>query len=176
MDFADFDLVRAEILDGLRRFFKFDRQMAGVVIDSQVFFEPPVLGPFLAHLLEKQNCFRAGFQVTEWFRLESEMEFSSRPLTYFGHVLNALPKIGPYCFHLLLGLDEFLKRARDGADAALDSGRRQLRQQIEEAVRKFQPLASRPVRHIDLFLHPRAVKAAIRKAVDREYIALILLP
>ena len=64
-----------------------------------------------------------------------------------------------------------LERAGHGADAALDVGRRSgssCGEQVGELIRVAQPLRVAPVRQVDVFLDARAVKGAVREAVQRE--------
>ena len=65
------------------------------------------------------------------------------------------------------------ERTRHGAHAARDARRHEHGDQIKERFRVGEPLGRGPVRRIDLLLHPRAVKAAVGKAIDRENVAIV---
>ena len=85
------------------------------------------------------------------------------------------PEVVAHRFHLIVRSDKIFKRARRRTNASLDTFRNKLRQQVEQAIRIIQALACRPVGHINLLLHTSAVKSAVREAVYRENITLMLL-
>src|SRR5947199_338134 len=64
--------------------------------------------------------------------------------------------------------DEFLERTGNRADAAFDAVGQELSQEIEQTVCVFDAFVGCPVRPVNLFLDPRAVKSTVGKSIDRE--------
>ena len=175
MEFADLDVMLLEERDGILRFFKFDGQMAGVVIDAEMFIEARVVAMLGPQAVEELNGLAAGFQQAERFRLQTQMQFPSGLLADPRDVFDALPEIVPNHFQLLGNGDKPFERRGHGADAALNTRRHQLREQIKQQICVIQSFRRRPVRLIDLFLDARAVKPAKGKTVDRKNVAMVLV-
>src|SRR6185436_6514536 len=76
MDFAYFDLMLEEAADGVAGFFELHREMAGVVIDAEMFGQPWVVPMLGAHTIEKMKDFAGGFEQAGGFRLEAEVQFA----------------------------------------------------------------------------------------------------
>ena len=66
-----------------------------------------------------------------------------------------------------------LEGAGHGAHAAGDVGGHELRDEIKKEFRVGEAFRRRPIRRVDLLLHPRAVKTAVGKSVDRENVAVV---
>src|SRR5439155_3315104 len=121
MQLADFDVVFPEPGNDFAGFLEFHGQMAGVIVHAEMLAETRVIRMVGAQSLKKFRRLFAGFQIANWLRLQSEMQFFGRALAHTGDVLDAAPKIVPHRAFLLLRPDELLERTGNGADAALDA-------------------------------------------------------
>src|ERR1700722_15463762 len=119
MELADLDSGLLQGGEGILRLLEFDGEMAGVVIHAEELIEPRVLFVFAAQLFKKGDGFGGIFQQPEWFRFEAEVQFASGPGAGPGNMFNAAPEILADEFFLSVGVDEFLERAGNHADAAL---------------------------------------------------------
>jgi hypothetical protein len=90
-------------------------------------------------------------------------------------VFNAAPNVLLNEFHLARLSDEFFERARQSADAALDSWRQQRGQQIEQAIRVLNTLFTGPIRQVYLLFNATSVKLPERKTINRENVAAVSL-
>ncbi len=174
MDFADLDAVMHQAGQGVLRFFKFHGEMAGVVIDAQMFSQARVVRMFVAHPLEEVDRLRAAFQQAHRFRLEAQVQFAPGLLADAGDVFDAAPEVVPDALQVFRVDREPFERSRQRADAALHAGGHQVREQVKEQVGVSQPLRRGPVRRIDLFLHAGAVEPAVGKSIDGENVTIIL--
>ena len=109
MELADFDAIFLERAEGGLRFLKFDGEMAGIVVDAEVFVETRIVGVFSAESLEETDGFGGGFKPAERLGFEAEMEFASGAGAEGGDVLDAAPDIVPDGFFLFGTGDEFLE-------------------------------------------------------------------
>ena len=76
MDFADFDPGVLKCGNCVLGFFKFNGEMAAVVIHAEKFFEARVVFIFVAKLPEKINRLGGIFQQAERFGFEAEVQFA----------------------------------------------------------------------------------------------------
>jgi hypothetical protein len=166
MNLAEFDLVLVQQSKGVRGFLELDCQMAGVVVHTEKVqaFIPRMLG---IQAIEEMNRFTAGFQQAERFGFESEVHFAVGLRADARDVLDATPEVVANVFGGVGMVDGFLERAGQGADAAFDTGRQELSEEIKEAVGVIEALRRGPIRLIDLFLDACAVKLTVGKSVDR---------
>ena len=172
MDLADFDSGGLQRGHGILRFFKFNGEMAGVVIDAQNVRRGADRSDVRARNCSKNsNRFGGIFKQAQRFGFEAEMQFAFRFFADARNVLDATPDVFADVFFCSSARDEFLERAGQGADAAFNSGGQKFRQQIKKQVRVGQSFRRSPVGRIHLFLDARAVKPAIGKSVDGENVA-----
>ena len=87
--------------------------------------------------------------------------------------IHALPELQQGALLIIGGALEGFVRHRNGTDAAGHSRRQEVGQDSEEPSSVVQPFGLRPVRGIDLFLHPLPVELAIREPVDGEDVGII---
>ena len=85
-----------------------------------------------------------------------------------------MPEVLAGNFHRVGVQMEALEGNGQGADAAFDARRQQFGQQIKKEVGVSQPFRRSPVRQVNLFLHPDAVKLAVGKTVHRENVTILL--
>src|SRR5207245_10611912 len=71
--------------------------------------------------------------------------------------------------------EERLEPRCDRLDAALGPFGQESGEQIDQRVRVFDPFGRRPVWRVHLLLDARAVETAIRKSVNREEVAVVLV-
>ena len=90
-------------------------------------------------------------------------------------VLDALKNILADGSDLIRRSNKFFERARHSADAAFDSGRHKLREQIEKAVGVSDTFGGSPIGRINFFFDRPAVKSAVGKSIDRKNVTLVLL-
>src|SRR5665213_465111 len=102
MEFADLDFVLAQGGDGLRWFLKFDGQMTGVIIDTQMLVQARIVGMFGAQLLEEADRLSGRFKISKRLRLQAKMQIPSRLLTDASDMLDATPYV-PTDRYLLFG-------------------------------------------------------------------------
>jgi len=171
MDFADPDAGVAQGGKCWARFFKLDGEVAGVVIDTEMFAEARVAGMFVAELLEEPDGLAAVLNEAEGFGFEAEMQLLPGAFGELRDVLDAFPERFADELLLFASADEFLEGAGQSADAALDSGGQELREQFEEEVGVSEALRRGPVGAVNVFLHTRAVEPAEGKSVDGENVA-----
>ena len=171
MDFADPDAGVAQDGKCGARFFKLDGEVAGVVIDAEMYAEARVAGMFVAELFEEPDGLAAVLNQAEGFGFEPEMQLLPCAFGELRDVLDAFPERFADDLLLFTGADEFLEGAGQGADAALDSGGQELREQVEEEVGVIETLRRGPVGAVNIFLHTGAVEPAEGKSVDGEYVA-----
>src|SRR2546423_2485586 len=172
MELADLEPVLTKVADDLIGLFELHRQMAGVVVHAQMRVEPGIARSIRAQLFEKARRFPARLQVAERLRLEAKMQFLPRTLAQLRGVFDTTPKIASHGPLLFGHGDEFLERTGNRADAAFDAVGQELSQEIEQPVCVFDTFVARPVRRVNLFLDPRAVKSAVGKSVDRENVTV----
>src|ERR1700722_7139964 len=175
MQFADFYAVTAEGADGVARFLEFDREMAGVVVDAEVFIQTRIVRMFGAQALKKSNRLRAGLKPAEWLRFHAEVQGPPRGAADAINVFDAAPEIVADGLLLLGAGDESFERAGQGAHAAFDAGWDELREQVKQTIRICQALGRSPIREVNLLLPARAVESPERKSVDRKNVAVLLL-
>ena len=87
--------------------------------------------------------------------------------------IHALPELQQGALLIIGGALEGFVRHRNGTDAAGHSRRQEVGQDSEEPSSVVQPFGLRPVRGIDLFLHPLPVELAIREPVNGEHVGIV---
>ena len=102
------------------------------------------------------------------------MDFLPRVVAHRGEVGDDGGEIARHDLLVLGGVDPRFERAGHGADAAIDAGRQEAREDVRELHRVIAPLGRAPVRGIHVFLHRALMKTAVRKSIDRERIELVL--
>lgn len=172
---ADANLMRLHFLEGLGGIFIFHREMAGVVVDAQMLPDASVKVMLTGQGVEEPDGFRRGLQKAERLGFQSQMHHVPGFLRHPGDVFHAMPQVVAHRLLLLRTVDEFLERARDGADASFDTFGQKLGQDIEETVGVGKTFRSRPVRRINLFLYAASVKLAVWKSIDRKNVTVVLV-
>src|SRR5437660_6414718 len=80
MDFAEPYAVALQPSQCVRRLFELDREVARVVVDTQVRIQTRIARMFLAQPVEKAGCLDAVLEKPERFGFEAQMQFATRPL------------------------------------------------------------------------------------------------
>src|SRR5438105_3087593 len=93
MNLAELDAVLLQPTDRILRFLEFDRQMARIVIDAQVFAQAFIFRVFRPQSVEEMNRLAAGLQQTEWFGLQTQLHYAPGLRAETGDVLDAMPEI-----------------------------------------------------------------------------------
>ena len=109
MDFADADAVLLKSSDRLSRLLKFHRKMASVVIHAEVLRQSRISRPVGVQLLEELDSLRAGFQIAQRLRFETEMKFFSSAFAQSRDVFDAAPEICANLRHLFGRANELLE-------------------------------------------------------------------
>ena len=175
MDFAEADVVLLKSFQRVRRFLELDGEMTGVVVHAEMRVQSRVARMFVAQLVEELHRLRAVLEIAERLRFKTEMEVASGSLGKFRDVFDAAPDVVTDGAFLSGRRDEVFERTGQRADAALDIGRNELREQVEEARGVVEAARVGPVRQINIFLHARAVELAVGKTIDRENVAVLLI-
>src|SRR3954471_13670274 len=174
MKLADPDVVLAQRGDRGARFFEFHREMAGVIIDAQILVQPGIVFVLGAKAVEEMNHFTAAFEKTKRLGFKAKMECAACLRAKPRDVFDATPQIAANFSGRRRFADEFFESPGKRADAAIDSGRKELCERVEKQIGVGQPLGGRPILKINIFLYARAMKAAERKAVYGENVTLVL--
>ena len=128
MNFAQLDSVLLQQSDGILRLFEFNRQMAGVVIHSEVFRQSRIVSMLCAKAIEQLNDLCAGLQQTHRLRFQAQVQFAPRLRADPGNMLNATPQVVSNALALFGGVDQQLEPTRQRADAPFDVRRHKLGQ------------------------------------------------
>src|SRR6267154_993864 len=139
-----------------------------------MFAEARVVWMFGAQAVEKMDCLQTAFEKAERFGFEAEVQFFSGLFADARDVFDAAPEIVADGFDLVGVEMKFLERAGQGADAAFDSSRNKLCEQIEKQVRVGDTLRRSPVGPVNIFLDSRGVELAVGKSVHGEDVAIVL--
>src|SRR5664280_1498820 len=91
MDFADFDSSVAQRIERRLRLFKFDGEMAAVIIDAEELVETRVVFMLGAKLLKERNRLGGIFEQAKRFGFKSKMQFFPGVSAYIGNMFNAHP-------------------------------------------------------------------------------------
>src|SRR5436309_7960042 len=165
MELAEIEPVLTKAADDLIGLIEFHGEMAGVVGHTQMRVEPRIGGAISAQSFEKSRRLPARLQVAERLRFQTQMQFLSRTLAQLRNVFDTTPEIASHGPLLFRQGDEFLERTGNRADAAFDAVGQELRQEIEQTVCVFDAFVGCPVRRVNLFLDPRAVKSTVGKSI-----------
>lgn len=74
VDFTDANSMLPESFEGFVGRFEFNREMAAVVVDAEMFLEPQVAGAIGAQAVEERDGFGGGFEGAQRFGFEVEVE------------------------------------------------------------------------------------------------------
>ncbi len=153
--------------------FEFEGEVAGVVVDAEVFFEGLVIQvAFLApgeEALEKGEGFFGVFEVAEGFGLEAEVEVLAG---FFGEGRDgegAGVEVGENEVFVRF---EFLEGAGESGDGATGFLRTEAGDDGEELLGVNEAGGFGPVGLVNVFLHAGAVESAVGEAIDGEDVAV----
>jgi hypothetical protein len=129
---------------------------------------------FRAEAVKKMNNFTAALQKTERFGLQPQMQSAAGLSADARDMLDTMPDVAADLGCLFRMMNEFLEGARQGADAAFDTWRYELCQQIEKQIGVSRALRGGPVWFVHVFLDPTTMKTSKGKAVDGENVTMVL--
>jgi len=91
MQLADFDAVLNQCAESVLRFLELDRQVARVIVYSQMLPQSRVVRMLRPESVEEMNHFAARFQQTKRLRLEPEMQPAASLARHSRNVFHAMP-------------------------------------------------------------------------------------
>src|SRR5207249_1418542 len=93
MKLAQLDAVLLEEGDRVLRFFELHRQVASVIVDTEVLGQARIVSVLGAHPIEKLSHFARGFQQTQRLGLKAEVKRAPDLRADAGDVLDATPVV-----------------------------------------------------------------------------------
>src|SRR5215813_8285848 len=112
MDFAQFDAVLDQAANGLAWFFEFNRQMASIVGDSQIFSQAGIISMFGAQSIEQMNHLAGCLEQASRLGLEAELKFAPRLRGQAADMFDAFPQMRADNPQLFGGGHQFLETTR----------------------------------------------------------------
>ena len=164
-----------ETRDGLMGFFVLEREVAGVVGDTEVRIDEPLGGFFGAELLEETQGFRRVLGVTNRLGLQGKAEMRAGAIAQAGEMFGAREQIATHDLELVGGATEALERTRQRADGADLVRRTESSEEVEKAIGVFEARGFAPIRREDIILHGLSVKRTEGEAVDAGDDAVLLV-
>lgn len=154
--------------------FEFEGEVAGVVVDADVFFDGSVIEILLGapgeEAIEEGEGFCGVFEVAEGLGFESEMEIFASFLGETCDGESAGVEVGEDEF--FIGF-EFLEGAGEGGDGAAGFLRAESGDDGEELLGVGESGGLGPVGFVDVFFHASAVEGAVGEAIDGENVAVL---
>ena len=119
MQFADLDPILNQRTERSLRFLKFDRQMASVVIDAEMFRQPRIIAMLLTHFVKKANV--SPLVSSRQSGSGSRPRCNLRPLRSLRRAICSTQSqiLRRMSFHCSSRRDQFLEATRNRADASL---------------------------------------------------------
>ncbi len=159
-----------EGVEGFPAVVEFDREVAGVIVDTDTTAKEIGIHGLVEEALEEGQGLGGVFEVAQRFGFQAEVEVAAGLI---GEILD-VPGAG---FEVrkdggLVGL-EVLEGAGKGGDRAFHPGRDEPGDDFEELGGVSQPLGSRPVGTVDILLHAGPVEGAVGEPVDGENVAVL---